>query len=134
MDGSDVPALAMLEEVRRKRGGSNASRVDVPSRLRHFRVDAKLTQEDLARAAKLTAKFVSQIENGRVNPSIAVIARLVEDGLQLPLAAFFAHEVVGDLRDDLEKCVALVASQTPPTRRRALQVLRALCDEPGPRR
>jgi transcriptional regulator with XRE-family HTH domain len=99
----------------------------VAARLRHFRTTAGITQDALARAAKLTPKFVSQIENGHVNPSIAALARLVEDGLGIPLAAFFATDAKGDTRDELAKLVALFANQPPMVRRRALRVMKALC-------
>lgn len=102
---------------------------EVAARLRHFRTTARITQEALARSAKLTPKFVSQIENGHVNPSIGVLARLVENGLNLPLAAFFADDANGDMRDDLAKLVSLFATQPTDVRRRALRVLKALCEE-----
>ena len=98
-------------------------------RLRHFRTTAGITQDALARAARLTPKFVSQIENGHVNPSIAALSRLVEDGLGMPLAAFFASDARGDMRDELAKIVALFAAQPRPMRRRALRVMKALCAE-----
>lgn len=101
----------------------------VPLRLRHFRRTAGITQEALARAAKLTPKFVSQIENGHVNPSIGVLARLVEDGLGLPLAAFFANHADGDFRPDLAELITLFARQPPRVRRLALRVLETLCAE-----
>lgn len=88
-----------------------------------------MTQEVLARRAHLTSKFVSQIENGHANPSMDVMARLVEEGLGLPLSAFFAAEDVGDIRDDLARLEALFAGQPPVVRRRALRVLKALCEE-----
>jgi transcriptional regulator with XRE-family HTH domain len=113
---------------RRKRGDTDPTAA-VAARLRQLRTGAGITQETLARSAKLTPKFVSQIENGHVNPSIGVLARLVEDGLRLPLAAFFADGAEGDMRDDLAKLVALFASQPAAVRRRALRVLKALVDE-----
>ena len=102
---------------------------DIGARLRYFRTTSGITQEALARAAKLTPKFVSQIENGHVTPSIGVLSRLVEDGLRLSLAAFFAGDSDDDVRDDLAKLVALFASQPAAVRRRAFRVLKALCTE-----
>ena len=89
---------------------------------------AGLTQEALARRARLTPKFISQVENGHANPSVAVLSRIVEAGLDLPLAAFFAHDIAG-LRSDLSTLAALLASQPTPIRRRALRVLKALVTE-----
>jgi transcriptional regulator with XRE-family HTH domain len=97
---------------------------DVGQRLRAHRAAAGLTQEVLARRAHLTGKFVSQIENGHVNPSVDALMRLVEHGLGIPTAAFFAGVDGDDVRDDLIKLEALVA-----VRRRVLRTIRALCDE-----
>ncbi|GEM_PF-5631850 len=84
-----------------------------------------MTQEALARAASLTAKFVSQIENGRVNPSIAVLARLVNNGLRTTFSVFFAwHPLDGDLSTVL----ALVEKQPAPFRRRLVRAIEALCE------
>jgi transcriptional regulator with XRE-family HTH domain len=116
--------------VRRiKREVDEGTTTDVAQRLRHFRALAGITQESLARIAKLTPKFVSQIENGHVNPSIAVLARVVHDGLDLPLSAFFAEDMHDDIRSDLAQLSALLAGQPLVVRRRALRVLKALCDE-----
>lgn len=101
---------------------------DVGQRLRTFREAAGLTQEVLARRAHLTGKFVSQIENGHVNPSVDALMRLIEHGLGIPTSAFFAS-VDEDVRDDLVKLEALVAGQSAIVRRRVLRTIRALCDE-----
>lgn len=85
-----------------------------------------MTQEALARAAKLTSKFVSQIENGRVNPSIAVLTRIVEDGLGLSFAVFFAWSP-GD--GDLSAVVALLAAQPLERRKKIIRAVESLCGE-----
>lgn len=103
--------------------------LDFGVRLRHFREAQGLTQEALARGASLSAKFVSQIENGHTNPSIDVVARLVEQGLKLPMSAFFAHDLSDDSRPDLAQLTALLGAQPLAVRRRALRVLKALCEE-----
>lgn len=120
--------------ARRARGTTTPTDNAVGARLRHFRNRANLTQEDLARSAHLTAKFVSQIENGRVNPSIGVITRLVEDGLSMPLAAFFASDSVEGVRDDLERLAALLSGQPAHVRQRALAVVKALVEEDAAQR
>ena len=99
------------------------------ARLRHFREARGLTQEALARSAGLSAKFVSQIENGHSNPSIDVAARLIEQGLELPMSAFFARDLSDDSRPDLAQLVSLLGGQPLAVRRRALRVLKALCEE-----
>ena|SRR5688572_9505489 len=116
---------------RRHRQGASTPRgaIDFGARLRHFREARGLTQEALARSASLSAKFVSQIENGHTNPSIDVVVRLVEQGLELPMSAFFARDLSDDSRADLAQLAALLGSQPLTVRRRALRVLKALCEE-----
>jgi transcriptional regulator with XRE-family HTH domain len=114
--------------IRSLRSRSNR-RGQVSRRLRAFREEADLTQERLAQRSNVAVNTISEIENGHLNPSVAVMAKLVEQGLDLPLAAFFAADTPGELRDDLAKLEALFAGQSAAMRRRALRVLKALCDE-----
>ena len=103
--------------------------IEFGARLRHFREARGLTQEALAHGAKLSAKYVSQVENGHANPSIDVVARLVEQGLALPMSAFFARDLTDDSRADLAQLAALLGGQSLAIRRRALRILKALCEE-----
>jgi transcriptional regulator with XRE-family HTH domain len=126
MDGTWTATCRCSDRVKR---GELLSVADVAYRVRHFRGVAGLTQEALARNSKLTSKFVSQIENAHVNPSIGVLARLVQDGLAMSLGTFFAAEIAGDRRDDLSRLLDLFANQPPDVRKRALRVLNALCED-----
>lgn len=49
---------------------------DLSTNLREARSDAGLSQEALAFAAEVDRTYVSQIERGIGNPSVAVLARL----------------------------------------------------------
>jgi len=90
--------LSILETLKTLRATETheALATKIGQRVRRLRDQLGLTQEALAHASKLTPKFLSQIENGRVNPSIGVLARLVEDGLQVSLSAFFSWDDEGD--------------------------------------
>jgi transcriptional regulator with XRE-family HTH domain len=103
-----------------------ASRV-VAKRLRALRQAAGVSQEELGRRAKLTAKFISQVENGHTNPSIGVVARLAS-GLGLSLSEFFDHEKPAR-PDDVAAIVALVTAQPPAARKRALKLLKTFFAE-----
>jgi transcriptional regulator with XRE-family HTH domain len=117
--------------VRSDVGGKPA--VDVARRVRTFRIQAGLTQEELARVAKVTPKFLSQLENGHVNASIAVLARVVEDGLAMPLAMFFGADPDEDVVAEISTIVALLATQPVAVRRCAIRLIRALIEnEPRP--
>jgi transcriptional regulator with XRE-family HTH domain len=102
---------------------------DVAGRLRRFREAAKITQETVAKRSGVSAKFISEIENEHVNPSFDVVARLVEDGLGIPLSAFFSDDKTDEIRGDLAQLEALFGGQPAVIRRRAIRVLKALCEE-----
>jgi transcriptional regulator with XRE-family HTH domain len=98
-------------------------------RLRDLRTAAKLSQAELATAAGLTAKYISQLERGAANPSLGVLNALAEKALKMPLAAFFAYDTTGeDVDDVMKKLAALVASQPLKTKRRILRVIEALVE------
>lgn len=128
----DQMPRCLRDQVKARRRTQRDGASEVGRRIREFRTAAGITQEALARDADLTPKFVSQIENGRANPSIAVLERLVQDGLGVPLATFFANDGDGDLRADLVRLAALFSRQPARIRRQALRVLEALVDDPDP--
>lgn len=105
---------------------------DIARRVHAFRRQAGLTQEELARAADVTAKFVSQIENGHVNVSVGVLQRVVEDGLGIPLAMFFGADPSDDVMADARTLLALVATQPANVRRCAIRLVRALVEDEAP--
>lgn len=100
-------------------------RVAVGARIRELRSSVGMTQGSLARRAKLTSKFLSQIETGRANPSIAVLQRVVERGLGVPLWAFFAPG------DDLHRLAMRVTGESPRVRRLACRLVEVVCTETG---
>jgi transcriptional regulator with XRE-family HTH domain len=85
-----------------------------------------LTQEEVGRRARITAKYLSQIENGHSSPSVEIFVRVVELGLEMPLAEFFGGEPEDD---DVAAMRSLLSRQSPAMRRRALRVLKALTDD-----
>jgi transcriptional regulator with XRE-family HTH domain len=100
----------------------------VAARLQACRTLLGLTQEGIARRAHVTAKYISEIENGHASPTIAVLERVVELGLGMPMSAFFSTEVAADVRDDLAKLRALLGGQPVKVRQQALRVVRALVE------
>ena len=105
----------------------------VGKRLRALRQEARLSQEDVANNANVSAKFISQIETANANPSIEILHALVEKGLNLSMAAFFAYDTMGNqTRDDIREIQALFSAQPKQQRKRALHILRALI-EPLPK-
>lgn len=115
-------------------GISNTFVTDLAASTRHLAIDsnvptlrtpAAMTQQELAHRAKITPEFVSLLENGRVNTSIGVIARIAA-AVGIPLAAFFATDAPDTLTDDLAAITALVSAQPEEARKQALTLLRAL--------
>ena len=60
----------------------------IGERIRRLRLQAGLTQEDLANRAQLTKGFISQLENDATSPSIATLQDILE-ALGISLAEFF---------------------------------------------
>jgi len=59
--------------------------------LRGLREDRKLTQEELAKRAKITRSHLSLLESGhRTNPSLEVLKRLAR-ALDVPVGALFGE-------------------------------------------
>lgn len=111
------------------RMGQQLKSVEVARRVRAFRTQASMTQEQLARAAGVTPKFVSQLENDHVNVSIAVLHRVVEKGLGMPLALFFATDPADDVMGDVSTVLSLLAGRPPELRRTAIRLVRALVSD-----
>jgi predicted transcriptional regulator len=49
--------------------------VPTPKELRRWRLDAGLTQREMAKELKISAAYVTFLENGRGSPSATLIAR-----------------------------------------------------------
>ena len=62
--------------------------MNIGERIRRLRLQAGLTQEDLANRADLTKGFISQLENDTTSPSIATLQDIL-DALGVSLAEFF---------------------------------------------
>lgn len=63
---------------------------DLAKNLNEARVRSKLSQEALALSANVDRTYVSQIERGIGNPSIAVVCRLAEE-LDLDVMDLLRH-------------------------------------------
>ncbi len=57
-------------------------------RLKELRLQAGLTQEQLAEALDFDTTFISKVENAKSSPSLANMARIAK-ALDVPLSAFF---------------------------------------------
>jgi transcriptional regulator with XRE-family HTH domain len=64
---------------------------DIGARLRQIREANSLSQRALAKTTRISNATISLIESGKLNPSVAVLKRIL-DGIPMDLAAFFAEE------------------------------------------
>lgn len=95
-------------------------------RVRSLRTAAGLTQEALAERARVSTKYLSDVERGKVNASIAVLYELAEQGLGISLIALLNFSIdLDEGRRTREELTGLVEGQPPEARRRALRALDA---------
>ena len=48
------------------------------SRIKHFRLEKNMTQEQLAEASELSSNYISQIENNKKQVSMTALRRMAE--------------------------------------------------------
>jgi len=65
--------------------------IDVGPRLLQVRQRERLSQRALAKRSDISNATISLIESGKLNPSVAVLKRIL-DGIPMDLSAFFALE------------------------------------------
>ena len=69
--------------------------MDTGHRLRAVREHAGLSQRQLARQSGVANATISQIEAGKLNPTVSMLKRVLE-GIPLTLSEFFANDTPGD--------------------------------------
>ena len=90
--------------------------MSIGERLRAARRERNMSLADLARATHLSKGFISQIENGLSNPSLASLKKLVE-ALDLPTGGLFGSGV-----DDAATRETPLESQESHSERRSIRV------------
>ncbi|MGB8266090.1 MAG: helix-turn-helix transcriptional regulator [Candidatus Velthaea sp.] len=101
-------------------------------RLRDLRARRGMSRRLLARGARLSERYVAQLEGGTGNPSLLVL-RALAAALDVPVEALLA---VGDPPDDLQRITALARSLGPAqlAEARAALTERFGATDPGLRR
>jgi transcriptional regulator with XRE-family HTH domain len=72
-------------------GGDASAALELGQRIREVRRKKRMTLRDAADAAEVSESFLSQVERGLANPSVASLRRIA-DAMHEPVASFF----VGD--------------------------------------
>ena len=63
-------------------------------RLKQIRLQRQLSQRQLARQSGVANATISQIESGKLNPTVSMLKKVL-DGIPLSLSAFFSDEPAG---------------------------------------
>lgn len=74
-------------------------------RIKQHREAAGLTQNDLAQLMLKSVETISNIERGKVLPSVRTLALLAEE-LSVPMSAMFDDVAVASRRSDVETAIA----------------------------
>ena len=67
----------------------------IGNRIRELRKDAKLTMQELASRIGVTQGYISQVERGLIEPSLAAIRKISEE-LHVPIVSLFADDHNGE--------------------------------------
>ncbi len=101
--------------------------VAVGKRIKALRRQRRWTQEHLAERTGLTAKFISEVETGKTNPSLRTLES-ISGALKVGLPALFASvpRVRRSPKDELiEEFAGLVRDQSPQKVRLLLKGFKA---------
>lgn len=114
----------------------NAVALRLAAQVRALRVEAGLTQAELAARAGVTVETVARLErvvrgrsSANSNPSLETLARLSE-ALNVEVADLLAPDTSARVPDS--RLALALKSATPATRRRVLRVAEALLREEAP--
>src|SRR5436309_1338685 len=90
------PRAALAGRARRRRGFDGVRVTALGDRIRALRNERELQQRHLAEKAELTPSMVSQIESGRLTPSLNTLRKLA-DALGVTIAALFDGQPSGSV-------------------------------------
>lgn len=104
------------------------------AQVRRLRLAKHLTQDALAERTELTPKYLSEIENGHVNPSLKVIHAISVAGLGLSVSELFSGPLAASpLRPEIAQIVASLQNEPADICAVAARVVEAIIG-PAPRR
>ena len=70
---------------------------DIALRLKRIRQQLRLSQRQLARQSGVANATISQVEAGKLNPTVSMLKKIL-DGIPMSLAEFFADDAPGQER------------------------------------
>ncbi|MBA7468330.1 hypothetical protein ES707_03573 [subsurface metagenome] len=105
----------------------------VGKRIREERRRLKLTQEELAEKADITANFLGHIERGTKRPTLNTLKKIA-DVLQIPIVALFATEKTYKLpREDLfiKRFMSLLRDKKGEEKELVLKIAKMIFKKPA---
>jgi transcriptional regulator with XRE-family HTH domain len=105
----------------------------VGKRVREERRRLKLTQEELAEKADISANFLGHIERGTKKPTLNTLKKIA-DALQIPMEALFATEKTYKLpKEDLfiKRFISLVRDRKREERELILKIAKMVLKKPA---
>ena len=102
----------------------------IGQRLRQYRLQKHLTQEQLAERAGLHPTYIGQVERGEKNLTIESLYR-ISLALQIPLSQLFGQiPAIPEENDTVQRCMLLLSAQNEATQKVLLQMLELACELP----
>ncbi|QGP93343.1 helix-turn-helix protein [Neomoorella glycerini] len=101
--------------------------MDIGLRIKFFRERQNLSMNALAKRSGASQSAISEIENGKRQPTFEVLERIVK-GLGLTLAEFFAEETPS-LPPDLRQLLREAESLTPSQRKKLVEFIKSMKGE-----
>jgi len=96
----------------------------IGERLRKYRQNAKMSQENLAELAGVHPTYIGQVERGEKNPTIESVIKIA-GALQLPLEELFANIITGNESNNeiALKCYNLIIEQNIARQKDILDII-----------
>lgn len=84
--------------------------MDLGKQLKRIRSEKNLTLSDVAQAVNLTASSLSQIENGKITPTITTLEAILQY-YHIPMSVFFKHMEQSDIIIIKKKDIETIKTQ-----------------------
>ncbi len=105
------------------------SAVEIGQRIRNYRLQIKLSQEELAERCGLHPTYIGQVERGEKNATIESIGR-ISSGLGIPLSRLFENlDISNDIKTNYPaQAYALVQSLDLNDQKKLVGILRDIIE------
>ncbi len=107
----------------------NKISIEIGRRLRNYRTQQKLSQEELAERCGLHPTYIGQIERGEKNATIESISKIAS-GLKIPLSTLFENieDYSSDAPNYAASAYSIVNSASPNMQKKLITILETIVD------